>query len=146
MISIRDIWIIMKAILRVARQMVNAELAPLGLTGAEGDILYHLLQENEGLSQEMLAVRLDVDKAAVSRTVVSLLLKGYVRREREQSDARAYRVTATEAAKRARESIERAYEGVYEAVKRDVDEAEFKRLAALLARVEANLRAGEKVS
>ena len=142
MISIRDIWLSMKSILRAARQMVNAELAPLGLTGAEGDILFHLLDESEGFSQEMLAVRLDVDKAAVSRAIVSLAVKGYVRRERQPGDARAYRVTATEAAKHVRQNIEHAYEAVYELVKLDVEEAEFSRLAELLDRVSATLKRG----
>lgn len=140
MISIRDIWLSMKAILRSARQMVNAELAPLNLTGAEGDILFHLLDENEGLSQEELSERLDIGKAAVSRTVDSLVLKGYVARERRRDDARAYSVSVTETAKSAREKIEYAYQNIYEIVKCGIEETEFLRLTELLDRVEANLK------
>jgi DNA-binding MarR family transcriptional regulator len=89
-------WLSIKSILRCARHRINRELEPLHLTSAEGDVLFHLLAEKEGLSQEELAERLDIGKAAISRTVASLADKGYVKRERRQDDARAYCVTLTE--------------------------------------------------
>ena len=85
----RDIWIRMSAILRSARQIVNAELKPLNLSNSEGDILFHLLSANDGISQETLADRLDIGKAAVSRTVGSLEEKGFIRRRRLPEDSRA---------------------------------------------------------
>ena len=99
MADVRDIWIHMKAILRSARQIVNSELASLNLTGAEGDIIFHLLSASDGLSQEKLAERLDIDKAAISRTVNSLDSKGYIYRERQADDSRIYRVMLTDTVK-----------------------------------------------
>ncbi|MEL7609308.1 MAG: MarR family transcriptional regulator [Bacillota bacterium] len=141
--TIRDFWLSMKSVLRCARQIINAELEPLNLTSAEGDILFHLLTDNDGLTQEKLTERLDVGKAPVSRTVDSLVGKGYVKRVRHPNDARAYRITLTEKAVDIGASIENAYNGVYEIVKRGIPEAEFERLAVLLNRVAGNLHAAE---
>ncbi len=139
--DIGDVWITMKAVLRAARQIVNAELAALNLTGAEGDILFHLLSENGGLSQEELSGRLDIGKAAVSRTVQVLESAGYVHRERLASDARTYRVTVTDAAKIVGSQIGQAYESVYKAALRDIGASDFEHLAVLLDQVHANLNA-----
>ena len=83
MLSIQHIWLDMKEILRSARQKINAELEPLNLSSAEGDILFHLLTGSNNLQQEQLADRLDIGKAAVSRAVDSLEAKGYVTRTRQ---------------------------------------------------------------
>lgn len=143
MTNIRELWRLMKSILRSARQIVHSELGALNLTGAEGDILFHLLFENDGLSQEMLAERLDIGKAAVSRTVHSLAEKGYVHRKRRLDDARAYHVTLTKAAIGAGARIEHAYSAVYEAALREIADLDIQHVAALLEKVNENLHAQE---
>ncbi|HHT94809.1 MAG: MarR family winged helix-turn-helix transcriptional regulator [Bacillota bacterium] len=137
--DIIDIWIHMKAILRSARQIVNSELASLNLTGAEGDIIFHLLSKSGGLSQENLAERLDIGKAAISRTVNSLDVKGYIHRERQADDSRTYCVTLTDTAKDASEKIEHAYKVVYETALQGIGESEFQRFDRLLGKVYKNL-------
>ncbi|HEY8500928.1 MAG TPA: MarR family transcriptional regulator [Clostridia bacterium] len=137
--DIINIWIQMKAVLRSARQTVNSELASLNLSGAEGDIIIHLLSKNDGLSQEKLAERLDIDKAAVSRTVNALYVKGYIHRERLADDSRTYRVTLTDAAKEAGEKIKHAYNKVYETALRGIGESEFQCFNNLLEKVYKNL-------
>ncbi|MDD4018894.1 MAG: MarR family transcriptional regulator [Kiritimatiellae bacterium] len=139
--DIGAVWMTMKAVLRSARQIVNVELAALNLTGAEGDILFHLLAEKSGLSQENLAERLDIGKAAVSRTVHALENKGYVHREKLTDDARTYRVTVSDTAKIARSQIRKAYETVYEVALRGISEPDFQHLAMLLNQVHTNVNA-----
>jgi DNA-binding MarR family transcriptional regulator len=143
MLDIRDIWIQMKAVLRMSRQIVNSELASLNLTGAEGDIIFHLLSASDGLSQEELAERLDIGKAAISRTVRSLESKGYIHRERQVDDSRAYSVTLTNAAKDVSEKIEHSYKTVYEAALRGISESEFQSVNRLLKKVYENLNLRE---
>jgi len=135
----RDIWIRMKAILRSARQIVNTELEPLDLTGAEGDILFHLLSESDEISQETLAERLDIGKAAISRTVGSLENKGYINRLRLPADSRAYRVKLTQKARKIRDKIDQAYKNVYEIALTGIDKSEFARLDRFLGVVHRNL-------
>jgi len=141
--TIRDFWLVMKDVLRCARHIINAELEPLNLTSAEGDILFHLLTGSDGFTQEKLAERLDVGKAAISRTVDSLVAKGYLQRAPHPSDARAYQLTLTEKAVDTGAKIEHAYNHVYEIVKKSIPESEFEQLALLLARVAENLHAVE---
>lgn len=129
----------MKAILRSARQIVNTELEPLDLTGAEGDILFHLLSESDEISQETLADRLDIGKAAISRTVGSLENKGYIHRRRLPEDSRAYRVKLTQKARKIRDKIDQAYKNVYEIALTGIDKSEFARLDRFLGVVHRNL-------
>ncbi|MGI6576244.1 MAG: MarR family winged helix-turn-helix transcriptional regulator [bacterium] len=143
MLDVRDIWIRMKAILRSAGQIVNSELVSLNLTGAEADIIFHLLSTSDGLSQENLAERLDIGKAAISRTVNSLDSKGYIHRERQADDSRTYRVMLTDAAKDVSDRIERAYRMAYEISLRGISESEFGSFDRLLQKVYENLNSRE---
>lgn len=143
MLDVRGIWIYMKAILRSARQIVNSELASLNLTGAEGDIIFHLLSASDGLSQEQLAERLDVDKAAISRTVNSLCQKGYIHRERQADDFRTYRITLTEAAMNIGKRFEYIYKTVYEVSTQGISESELQNFSRLLEKVYKNLSSRE---
>jgi DNA-binding MarR family transcriptional regulator len=140
LLSIQNVWLEMKDILRSARQRINGELEPLGLSSAEGDILFHLLTGCNHLQQEQLADRLDIGKAAVSRAVDSLEAKGYVERIRQQKDRRAYGITLTDKTVSAGADIVGIYERLYTLVKKGISEEEFGQIEALLSRVAANLQ------
>lgn len=65
-----------------------------------GQILcLHEIYNNEGLSQEKLAGELMVDKATIARCIQRLLEEGYVYRERNATDRRAYGIYLTEKAR-----------------------------------------------
>jgi len=53
------------------------------------------LYGNDGVSQETLAHLVGVDKATSARAIKKLEDEGYVRRERDASDSRAYRIFLT---------------------------------------------------
>ena len=61
-------------------------------------VLYH----RDGISQETLAKILKVSKATSTRAIQSLEKEGYVYRQRDESDLRAYRVYLTEKGKEMR--------------------------------------------
>jgi len=61
-------------------------------------VLYH----RDGISQETLAKILKVSKATSTRAVQSLEKEGYVYRQRDENDLRAYRVYLTEKGKEIR--------------------------------------------
>ena len=63
--------------------------------------LYH----RDGISQETLAKTLKVSKATSARAIQSLETEGFVYRERDESDLRAYRVYLTEKGKEMRDII-----------------------------------------
>ncbi len=61
-------------------------------------VLYH----RDGISQETLAKTLKVSKATSARAIQSLEKEGYVYRQRDKNDLRAYRVYLTEKGKEIR--------------------------------------------
>lgn len=141
---IRGLWLEMKGIMRSARRVINSGLEPLGLSGAEGDVLFLLLTGSDGLSQEQLAEQLDVGKGAVSRVVDSLESKGYVARERQGGDRRAYSVSLTEKALSVGAGVVGIYDDMYALVSKGISDEEVAGLEALLVRVAANLRSREE--
>lgn len=137
--SIRAFWLEMKGILRSARLVINKELEPLKLSGAEGDILFHLLTDGNNLQQEQVAERLDIGKAAVSRAVDSLEAKGYVVRIRRHDDRRAYSVSLTDKAIAVGAEIESVYNKLYMLVRKGIPDEEFTHIQSVLSLVSANL-------
>lgn len=140
MLLIRKFWLDMKEILRLARQIINKELEPLNLSGAEGDLLFLLLTGSNNLQQEQLAEQLDKGKAAVSRTVASLEAKGYVIRVQSNWDKRAYSVSLTDKAFSVGEEIKEIYDQLYALVRKGIADEEFIQVESLLTRVAANMK------
>ena len=64
-------------------------------------VLYH----RDGISQETLAKILKVSKATSTRAIQNLEKEGYVYRQRDENDLRAYRVYLTEKGKEMRDVI-----------------------------------------
>lgn len=139
MLLIRDIWMDMKRVLQLARQIINAELEPLNLSGAEGNMLFLLLTGSNNLQQEQLAEQLDIGKAAVSRVVDSLESKGYVIRVRQHEDRRAYRISLTDKAFSVGADIKGIYDRLYMLVRKGIPDEEFIHIESLLSRIAANL-------
>jgi DNA-binding MarR family transcriptional regulator len=137
---VRGIWLNMKNILRLTRRMINAQLEPMNLSGPEGDILYHLLTGSNGLGQERLARQLDMGKAAMSRTIDALELKGYVARARHPSDRRAHIIFLTEKGALLEDGVRSAYDRLYRLAGKGIDDEEFSRIESLLCRVAANFQ------
>lgn len=54
------------------------------------------LERHDGQNQEQISARLRIDKAATCKALKKLEMQGYVRREVDERDRRAYRVCLTE--------------------------------------------------
>lgn len=140
MTSISDLWIDMKRVLRSTRLAINSELEPLNLSGAEGDILFHLINGCNNHQQEKLAERLDIGKAAVSRAVDSLEAKGFVIRTRDLVDKRAYCLTLTEKACSVGSDVTGIYERFYSLVSSGISDEDLYNIKVFLSRVDTILR------
>ena len=140
MLSIRNIWLDMKGILRLTRRLINAGLEPLGLSGAEGDVLFHLFTGSDGVQQEQLAEQLDIGKAAISRVIGALEAKGYVDRTRQPDDRRAYSVTLTPKGLTIGPEIQGVYDRLFSRARSGIDDGDFLQIEALLFHVAANLQ------
>lgn len=139
--SIKDIWMYAHRMIRSARQIINAELKPLNLSSAQGNILLHLLMGDSEMPQERLADELDIGKAAISRALASLEEKGYVTRKAHPFDKRARLVTLTEKATAIGSAVEGVYNHVFDIVRRGIPDEEYDRIVLLMSRIAGNLSA-----
>lgn len=82
-------WI--ATLFRRSRVHLDRVFEPMGL--GKGHYLYlALLSRNEGLTQHQLAVELAFDEGTVARAVQKLADAGWLRKERDGKDGRAFRV------------------------------------------------------
>ena len=77
------------------------ELKPYGIRSGQFDFLM-VLYRRDGISQETLAKALKVSKATSTRAIMSLEKEGYVYRQVDETDHRAYKVYLTEKGKEMR--------------------------------------------
>ena len=150
MADIRNVWLHAHNMLRSARQIINQNLRPLGLSSAEGNILLHLLTQNEEMPQEQIGAVLDISKPAVSRALDTLEAKGLIARLADPADRRVRRVQLTARAREIGPAVEQVYNQLYTAAMEDItpeELAEFTRLFGRMAenftRAQAQIKAEE---
>lgn len=80
---------------------MGRELEPYGIGSGQFDFLM-VLYRRDGISQETLARALKVSKATSTRAIQNLEKEGYVYRQVDEEDRRAYKVYLTEKGKEMR--------------------------------------------
>lgn len=138
MSEIKDIWLHAHNMIRSARQIINENLQPLGLSSAQGNILLHLFTQGQEMGQEQLVAQLDVSKPAISRTINSLETKGYITRQRDPDDKRAYRIRLTNKALEIGPEVEQIYNYVYTLAVQGISQEEFDSFVNLFSRMSEN--------
>ena len=76
---------------------INCELKGTGINSSQYIFLLNIYK-NEGVSQEELSTMLAIDKSATKRAIDNLEEGGFIRRERNTEDKRAYKIYLTEKA------------------------------------------------
>ncbi len=138
MSEIRNIWLHAHNIIRSARQIINENLRPLGLSSSEGNILLHLFTQSQEMQQEQLVEQLDVSKPSVSRALHSLETKGYITRQSDPDDKRAQRIRLTDKALEIGPVVEQAYNHVYTLAMQGISQQEFDYFVNLFGRMSEN--------
>jgi len=80
---------------REIHTFIAREMEPYGIGSGQFPFLIRLLH-HDGISQEILIRDLDCDRATGTRAINKLEENGYVRRETDPQDKRAYRVCLTD--------------------------------------------------
>lgn len=138
MADIQDIWVHAHGMIRAARQMINTNLRPLNLSSAEGNILLHLLTQEEGMSQDQLVEQLDISKPAVSRALDSLEQKGFVTRQPDTADRRIHRVCLTGQARANGPAVIQAYNQLYTQALQGISPEELAGFLQVFSRISEN--------
>ncbi len=92
---------------RYGQSYLNKQTEPLGLGKGQLPVLLFLYRY-DGSSQQQLTEYLKVDKGCIAKTVKKLEQQGYVTRETDLSDKRAFSVRLTQKAKDAMPAIREA--------------------------------------
>jgi len=122
------------AIARMARSWVDVRLAPYGIGLSQAQILV-VLYDGDGISQNEIGSQLHIDKSSMARTIRRLVDEGYVERQDDPADERAYRVVLTARAHGEREAIVSILREWTAAATEELTDREFGVLSDLLARV-----------
>lgn len=78
------------------------ESYPIG----SGQIMFLVnLYQNDGINQEELAEILSIDKGTTARAIKKLEEEGFIRREKDEKDKRAYKVYITNKAKDIKDEV-----------------------------------------
>ena len=117
---------------------MDRELAPLGL--GRGTFLFMVtLYFNDGMRQEEIAHELGIHKGTTARAISKLERLGYVQRQADPTDGRAYRVMLTDKARAVKGAFMRALDGGTEILAGGFTQAERHRALGLLKRMGANM-------
>ncbi|MBU5484111.1 MarR family transcriptional regulator [Clostridium sp. MSJ-11] len=110
---------------------INNELKDLNITS--GEYIYLIkLYENKELTQEDLAEIYYIDKAAITRSISSLEDKGYIKRVKNESDKRSYKIQVTEKALMVKHRIYNALKSWDDLISSDVNDGELKMVSDIL--------------
>jgi DNA-binding MarR family transcriptional regulator len=124
-----------------AQEVANRALEPLGLTVKHFGVMTFLRYETEpkgergSLSQQAIGELLRIDRTTMVALIDDLEQKGYVKRERNPDDRRAYVITLTAAGRRAQVRAEDAVDANALQFFGRLSEAELAELHRLLARL-----------
>jgi DNA-binding MarR family transcriptional regulator len=91
----RNFGFLLNDVARLMRTVYDRRVKSLGLTRSQWWVLNHLYR-NDGVTQTELADLLEIEKPTLGRLLDRLEAKGWVRREDDASDRRAWRVYLTD--------------------------------------------------
>ena len=93
----RNYGFLLSDVSRLMRTAYDRRVRQLGLTRSQWWVLNQLFR-NPGVNQSELAEILEVEKPTLGRLLDRMEAKGWVRREHDEKDRRAWRVHLTDAA------------------------------------------------
>ncbi len=121
---------------------IRAEMAKLGLTTPKMRALA-VLSVMDGQLIGQLAVHAIVEQSTLSRAVDALETEDLVRRQTDDADSRAVRVSITEAGRQAFQTLWPHMADTYQAMFAGIDPDEQRAFVATLQKIHANTRKSE---
>lgn len=119
---------------RCLRQYVSEDLKDLGI-GPGHFLLLNALFSNDGITQEDFSQMLHIDKATTARTAKKLEALGYLAREVDLLDRRAYRLHLTKKGTDIKPRLDQTLEKATEVITQNLTENEKQTLRQLLGKM-----------
>ncbi|MCP3026481.1 MarR family winged helix-turn-helix transcriptional regulator [Halobacillus sp. A5] len=121
---------------------IKSQLKPYNLA-PEQNLIMMLLWEENGLSQNQLAVRLNKDKTNIARMAANLEEKGFIRRSSSQTDRRSLTLFLTESGEELKRKVLPVAEQFNEIVCEGITTEELEQLDHLLTKMNQNIEKRE---
>jgi DNA-binding MarR family transcriptional regulator len=134
----RNFGFLVNDVARLMRTVYDRRVKSLGLTRSQWWVLNHLFR-NPGATQSELAAILEIEKPTLGRLLDRLEAKGWVRREHDAHDRRAWRVRLTAAAQPAMRKLRKQAFGLRRDALAGLSAAERERFVDTLLAIKANL-------
>ena len=119
-------------------QYLDSLFAEYDITPEQWVVIKQLLQE-EGISQKELSLAVRKDQNTTKAIVDKLTLKGYIHREGNPQDKRAFVLTLTPKAKEMAPKLAKLDEEMIEALKEGLSDKELEALSLTLKKIQKNL-------
>jgi MarR family transcriptional regulator, lower aerobic nicotinate degradation pathway regulator len=124
------------------RQELMRALAEYDLTPEQWQIMSIVWGNRAGLSQQEITDLLAKDKHNISRMIRRLEAKGWLEREQNPEDARAFLVRATNQGEKVRPSVTQTLYAHFDHLDLGLDKDEQEKLVAMLKVIRQHLREG----
>lgn len=125
-------------IYRHGRMMHDKAMREFGLSGQQMGYL-RFVYENPGVSQEDIASFLMIDKGAVAKGIKDMMAKGFLRREQNPEDKRAYCLYVTDKACRICSAGREESKRVEKMITAGLTPEELKSFTKVLAKITDNI-------
>src|SRR5687767_9077201 len=134
----RNYGFLLSDVARLMRTAYDRRVRKLGLTRSQWWVLNQLFR-NPGVNQSELAEILEVEKPTLGRLLDRMEAKGWVRREQDEKDRRAWRVHLTEAVEPAMREMRKIAADLRRDALSGLSAAEREQLVDTLLAIKANL-------
>lgn len=125
-------------IYRHGRVMHDKSVRLFGLSGHQVGYM-RIIHDNPGISQECLAKTVKIDKGAIAKAVKDLVDKGYLTKERNTEDKRAYCLYLTDKANEICVEGERQHKRIEEKLSEGMTKEERETFKVLLGKITRNM-------
>ena len=102
------------------------------------------LQHEDGINQETLTAKLEVNKATTARAIAKLVKEGYVTRRRDEADNRAYKIYLTKKGHDIEPKVKAVLQQLTEILSSGLTNDEKVLVIRLLAKLSQNILAANK--
>lgn len=134
----RNYGFLLNDVARLLRNAYDRRVRSLGLTRSQWWVLNQLFR-NPGLNQSELAEILEIERPTLGRLLDRLEAKGWVRREHDARDRRAWRVHLTDAAEPAMRTLRKVAAELMRDALTGLSAGERERFVDTLLAIKANL-------
>ena len=135
-----DLFFLIHSLMKKMRKIADNQLHLLKIGSTEMRILMSLyLFYPNGCDQDAVASKLDIDRSNVGRSLKKLETLKYVKRKRNEHDARSFKVSLTGNGILIKEQIFEVKKKIRNLLLKDIPEKELEHLTLLLNKIDSGL-------